>query len=119
MDTKNGRRDFLKLGAGLGAAALGGTKLASGEFVQGDPGAAGSKPIALVRVGFVGVGVKGSEHVSNLLRLDGVELRAVCDIREEACAEAQNQVEKRGGRKPTAYTRGRARFRTDVRDRGS
>src|SRR4051794_36343879 len=110
MDTKNGRRDFLKLGAGLGAAALGATRPASGELVEGDPGPAGPKPIALVRVGFVGVGVKGSEHVSNLLRLDGVELRAVCDIREEACAETQNLVEKLGKRKPTAYTRGERDF---------
>jgi hypothetical protein len=110
MDTKNGRRDFLKLGAGLGSAALGGTRLASGELAKGDPGPAGAKPISTVRVGFVGVGVKGSEHVSNLLRFDGVELRALCDIREEACAKAQSQVEKLGRRKPTAYTRGEHDF---------
>ena len=85
---------------------------------RGRAGAAGAKPIETVRVGFVGVGVKGSEHVANLLRLDGVELKAVCDIREEACAAARRQAEALGKREPTAYTRGRARLRADVRGRG-
>src|SRR4051794_33666656 len=99
MDTKNRRRDFLRLGAGLGAAAaLGGT-------VSG-----GAKPIETVRVGFVGVGVKGSEHVANLLRIDGVELVAVCDIREEACAAARRRAAELGRREPTAYTRGERDF---------
>src|SRR4051812_35126197 len=85
MDTKDGRRDFLRLGAGLGAAAaLGGARRTAGGLVEADPPSGGAKPIATVRVGFVGVGVKGSEHLSNLLRLDGVELKAVCDVREEA-----------------------------------
>ena len=48
--------------------------------------------------------------MSNLLRLDGVELRAVCDIREEACASARRQAEKLGKREPTAYTRGERDF---------
>src|ERR671932_2899625 len=94
MDTKNGRRDFLRVGAGLRAAMAVG----------------GAKPIESVRVGFVGVGVKGSEHVSNLLRLDGVELKAVCDIREEACAAARRRAEALGKRTPTAYTRGERDF---------
>ena len=42
-----------------------------------------------MRVGFVGVGVKGSQHLRNLLHIEGVEIRAVCDIREEACRQAQ------------------------------
>jgi len=44
--------------------------------------------------------VNGSEHVDNLLRLEGVELAAGCDIRPEACAAAQRQAEKLGKRKP-------------------
>jgi hypothetical protein len=57
MDTNNGRRDFLKLGAGLGAAmALGETRLGA-EGLEGGPGSAIGRPIELVRVGFVGVGV--------------------------------------------------------------
>jgi Oxidoreductase family, NAD-binding Rossmann fold len=111
MDTKSGRRDFLRLGAGLGAAvALGGAGRVAGESVVGEPASGGAKPIETVRVGFVGVGVKGSEHVANLLRLDGVELKAVCDIREEACASARRQAAALGKREPTAYTRGERDF---------
>jgi predicted dehydrogenase len=111
MDTKKDRRDFLRLGAGLGVvAALGETSLTAEQSAEGGPERATGKPIKMVRVGFVGVGVKGSEHVANLLRLDGMELTAVCDIREEACVQAQQMVEKLGKRKPTAYTRGERDF---------
>src|SRR3954464_883852 len=110
MDTTSRRRDFLTLGAGLGAAvALGGAGRAAGGSAAGEP-AGGAKPIETVRVGFVGVGVKGSEHVNNLLRLDGVELKAVCDIREQACASARRLAEAMGKREPTAYTRGERDF---------
>ena len=97
----------MRLGAGFGAAAaLGGARRTAGESVVGEPAAGGAKPIETVRVGFVGVGVKGSEHVANLLRIDGAELVAVCDIREEACAAAQGHARALGKLEPTAYTRG-------------
>ena len=64
-----------------------------------------------IRVGFVGVGVKGWQHVNNLLHIDGVDLVAVCDIREEACTFAQEACRRLGLRKPTAYTRGDYDFR--------
>jgi len=111
MDMQDSRRDFLKLGAGLGAAVtLGGARLLAQEAVKSDIAAANSKPNHLVRVGFVGVGVKGSQHVSNLLSMDGVEVRAVCDIREVQCAETQRQAEKLGKPQPTAYSRGERDF---------
>ena len=69
-----------------------------------------AKPIPVVRVGFVGVGVKGTEHLANLLKLPGVELRAVCDIDEAAATKAQQLAEKAGQRKPTTYTRGNHDF---------
>ncbi len=62
--------------------------------------------MTVVRLGFVGVGVKGTEHLENLLNLPGVELRAVCDIDLVACTKAQQMAEKAGQRKTTAYTRG-------------
>ena len=36
--------------------------------------------IEQVRVGIVGVGRRGPSHVLNLLKLDHVEIKAVCDI---------------------------------------
>ncbi len=83
------RRDFLKLSAGIGAAGtLDGTSLMAQNPVADDLASVSAKPMAVVRVVFVGVGAKGSEHLANLLTLPGVELRAVCAIHEAACAKA-------------------------------
>ncbi len=64
-----------------------------------------------IRVGFVGIGVKGSQHVNNLLHIDGVDLVAVCDIREEACSFAQEACSRLGLRRPRVYSRGDVDFR--------
>ena len=37
-------------------------------------------PLDVVRIGFVGVGHQGSSHVENFLKIDGVEIRAICDL---------------------------------------
>jgi predicted dehydrogenase len=59
-----------------------------------------------LRVGFVGVGLKGSSHVGTLLRLEGVDLRAVCDVREIQCRETQEQAKRLGKQPPAMYARG-------------
>ena len=91
---KHDRRQALKLaGAALAASPL-----------------MGSPALNTVRVGFVGIGVKGSQHVRNLLHIDGVELRAVCDILEEPCKKAQSWAKRLGKPEPEAYTRGERDF---------
>ncbi|UCD30010.1 MAG: Gfo/Idh/MocA family oxidoreductase [Planctomycetota bacterium] len=103
------RRDFLKLGAvaGLGSA-LGGIgsggcaslpKTGSAQMPQ-------HRPVETVRIGFVGVGGQGTNHISNLLKIDGVEIRAVCDIVEKKVVNVQQMVEKAGQPKPAGYSRG-------------
>ncbi|MBP9200054.1 MAG: Gfo/Idh/MocA family oxidoreductase [Gemmatimonadales bacterium] len=57
-------------------------------------------------MGFVGVGGMGSVHVENLLALEGVELRAVCDIREAHARRASETVVAAGQPAPALYTRG-------------
>ncbi len=108
------RRDFLKLSAigGLGLAmgnlALAGSAAAS---APGTPfGLPKVPPIDPVRIGFVGVGGMGTNHVGNMLRIEGVEIRAVCDIVESKAARVQAMVVKAGQRKPEAYTRGETDF---------
>lgn len=64
-----------------------------------------------IRVGFVGVGAKGSQHVRNLLHIEGVELRAVCDIRPVACTWAKQQCAALGMPEPTSYTKGEYDFK--------
>ena len=69
------------------------------------------RPIDPVRIGFVGVGGRGSGLVGELLKIEGVEIRAVCDIVEGQVAAAQNMVAQAGQRKPEGYSRGETDFR--------
>ena len=59
-----------------------------------------------VGVGFVGCGGQGITDVENLLSLEGVELKAVCDIRPEAANAAVAKTVAAGQLAPTLYTRG-------------
>jgi hypothetical protein len=92
------RRDFLAQSGAAGAAMA-----ALGTQLVGQPKPAVKKTL---RIGFVGVGSKGSQHVGHLLRMDGVELRAVCDIVDLQCRETQEQAKRLGKHVPTIYSRG-------------
>ncbi len=70
-----------------------------------------SNPKTSLRVGFVGIGNKGSQHVRNLLHIDGVEMLAVCDILTEPCVRTQRLCKQLGMREPVAYTGGEYEFR--------
>ena len=63
-----------------------------------------------VRIGFVGVGGMGSNHLKNLLQLEGVDIKAVCDIVEEQVTKAQDAVEAAGQPRPAGYSRGERDF---------
>ena len=112
------RRDLLKLGAaglGLGAASalapglLGGD---DGRGVQVPPlgGPApdtllSAPPMDVVRVGFVGVGLQGGSHVRNFLKIEGVEVVALCDVNEARCREVAEWVVADGRPAPRLYGR--------------
>jgi predicted dehydrogenase len=65
-----------------------------------------AEPLQKVRIGFVGVGGRGRGDLRNLLKLDGVEVRAVCDIVESKAVAAQKTVSEAGQSLPEMYTRG-------------
>ena len=92
------RRDFLKWGAAAGLAA----GLTPSATVAEE-----SKP---VRVGFIGVGSRGTGHVHLALR-HGVQIAAVCDINEANLNRALDIVEKAGGPRPDGYSRGPTDYR--------
>jgi predicted dehydrogenase len=110
------RRDFIKLG---GAAVVSGAAV-SREAVAAPRGSAASTgidaqgsatpfvapPIETVRIGFVGVGLQGSGHVRNLLRIPGCRITAVCDIRSERTDWATEAITAAGQPAPAVYTRG-------------
>jgi hypothetical protein len=110
------RREFLRkttmasLGASLGGLALGGC--------AGMPRAGmaptqipNPKPRDVVRIGFVGVGGMGTNHVNNLLKIEGTELKAVCDIVPEKVAHVQDLAVKAGKGKPVGYAKGPEDFK--------
>jgi predicted dehydrogenase len=110
-DSKNtSRRDFLKIGAAAGlGAAVAGLGL-EGRDASASPGQARSQfrapAIPTVKVGFVGVGGMGSAHVRNYLGIEGVEIKAVCDIRPAHAERSRKWVVDAGQPEPTLYTEG-------------
>ncbi|HEO69703.1 MAG TPA: alpha-N-acetylgalactosaminidase [Candidatus Hydrogenedentes bacterium] len=105
MATRWHRRDFLKTSAVLGTGSL----LAGATATRNHGGAEhvmtefAAAPVDPVRVGFVGIGKRGSYLVRTLLALERVEVRAVCDIVEDRVAQAQQWVVEAGQAKPAGY----------------
>jgi len=119
MDQPTDRRDFLKMGALTGmTAALGmaGCKTVSRKTQMGVNNSRGTMleyaapALDVVRVGFVGVGGMGTNHVKNLLKIDGVQLRAVCDIKPERVEAVQQLAVNAGQDKPVGYSKGERDF---------
>ena len=65
-----------------------------------------SKGLGRVRAGLIGVGGRGTGHARNLLGIDTVELKAVCDLVPSKVENVQNLAQKAGKERPTAYTKG-------------
>lgn len=118
MKKRLNRRDFLKqsstagLGMALGSMAMSKYGCVRQPQLKTEPiEHLVTPPIETVRVAYVGVGNQGSGHLRNLLRIEGVEIKAVCDIREERILWAQEQCEKAGKPKPTGYSKGPEDFK--------
>jgi predicted dehydrogenase len=64
-----------------------------------------------VRLGFVGVGNRGSYHLDCALGMEGVEVPAVCDIDDVALYRAKRWVEEAGQPSPRLYGESKTAFR--------
>src|SRR5262245_24646779 len=65
-----------------------------------------SAQMRTVRVGFIGVGSRGTGLVRGALAHEAVEVRAICDINEEHLERARDLVEQAGRKRPEGYSRG-------------
>ena len=114
-DPKNTtRREFLKTGAAAGVGtALAGLALAAPTEARAGEARSQfkTKPIEIVRVGFVGVGGMGSAHVQNYLNIDGLEIKAVCDIVPAKVERVQKWCKDAGKPVPTGYSKGPLDFK--------
>jgi len=59
--------------------------------------------IETVRVGFIGLGSRGPDHLSNVSLLEGIEIKALCDIVPEKTDKAKKSIEA-SGFNPEIYT---------------
>ena len=87
------RRDFIRSSAVAGVALS-----ATPSFVFGST--AGKK----AKIGFIGVGGRGRNHLKNVLMRDDVEVPAICDIDPEAVKKALDLIQKHGYPKPEVYS---------------
>ncbi len=62
------------------------------------------KPLDKVRIGIIGVGMRGSEAVGRLLQIEGVEIKAIADIVPDHTKAAARQVTVAGRPEATTYT---------------
>ncbi|HJP64439.1 MAG TPA: Gfo/Idh/MocA family oxidoreductase, partial [Mucilaginibacter sp.] len=89
------RRDFIKQVA-LATAGL--TLLPSGSLFAASAGK--------VRLGYIGVGLRGRSHIGEGLLRDDVEIVAICDIQESSLQYCREQFKKAGKPLPKEYTGG-------------
>ena len=112
--TKLDRRKFLKSAVAATAAGItAGCSLTNNNNAQPIiPIAQGSSVMGLttpkldvVRIGFIGLGVRGAGyHLKNFLKMEGVEVKALCDIDQRSLDESLNYVTSLGLPKPATYT---------------
>ncbi len=60
-------------------------------------------PMEVVRVGFIGLGMRGPGAVTRFTYIPGVEIKALCDLHEDRVEKSQERLEKRGFPRATAY----------------
>ena len=87
------RRDFIKTTAvaGMGLAM-------SPKLVFGEDGAD-----KVLRMGFIGVGLRGATHLRNALRRNDVEVTAICDVDPERLKVAQKMIKKKSGKEALEF----------------
>lgn len=88
------RKDFIKQ-TGLAAAAF--TILPSGSLFA-------SSTDNKVKIGMIGVGLRGQDHLELLLGREDVEVVAICDVEDRMLASAKELVTKTGKKMPSVFT---------------
>lgn len=99
------RRSFLK----LSTAAVGGAAWAMGAPLAAR--AETDQNVKPLRLGFIGVGGRGSYHLDVSLGIEGIDVPAVCDINPTRLYRAKRWVEESGRPTPTLYGNGPTDFR--------
>jgi predicted dehydrogenase len=121
--SKLSRRELLKgatvAGAGLGLSGSGLCEVLSGKEFENSPEPTQLyktmigepfKKHEVVRIGIVGVGLRGTSVLEEFLAIDKVQVTAVCDVLEDKCKRAAKKIEKAGQKTPAMYFQGERDF---------
>ncbi len=68
------------------------------------------KPLEKVRLGFIGVGLRGRSHIEQALFRPDIEINAICDIDQAAINATLEQIKKAGKKAPATYVKGEEDF---------
>ena len=63
-----------------------------------------TEPIDTVRIGFIGLGMRGPSAIERFTHIDGVETVAICDLYPEKIEPVQRMLEYRGKPRAEAYS---------------
>lgn len=97
----NSRRSFIKKGI---AGTISVSMLPQFSFSQ-------SIQKKKIKLGFIGVGLRGTSHLRNALYRDDIEIPAICDIDPERITIAQELITKNGHPKAEAYSDGELAYK--------
>jgi len=107
------RRSFVQRTAMGGAGLLVATDILTANLAAETPQSSHSTMIGVpfearerVRLGIIGVGGRGTSLLGELLGIENVEIKAICDIVPEKVAHAQKLVTDKGQPEPKAFTKG-------------
>ena len=87
------RRNFVKQTATLGAGIALAPQLTFGSTSIKEK----------LNIGLIGVGLRGTNHLNNLLLRDDCKVTAICDIDSKRISIAQDLISKRGENKPAVF----------------
>jgi Oxidoreductase family, NAD-binding Rossmann fold len=73
------------------------------------------QPENKVRLGFIGVGLRGQNHVEQALFRDDVEINAICDIDPKSIDAALAIIKQKGRKAPAIYKNGERDFENMVK----
>lgn len=123
MSQKIDRREFLRRSAATTAALAVGNVIADAATgsARTEPkplssqagSAAGltAPKLETVRLGFIGVGARGSGHVEQMLQIEGVEVKAIADLYTDWAERSAKACTDKGRPKPTLYRPGKDSYK--------
>ncbi|MCO4798619.1 MAG: Gfo/Idh/MocA family oxidoreductase [Colwelliaceae bacterium] len=112
--SKFNRRNFIKSVAAVTAASISTSHANPDTFTQVPKTSPITKnktvmgltiaKIPMVRIGLIGVGERGYGHVKHCCHIEGVEIKAICDIHQDVLDKSSQYIVEQGLPQPDQYT---------------